>query len=143
MEMNPKPLDAGLQAMRAERAEPSKDLKRQLADQVRAYPHRGRIIPTTDGRQLAEAEIAVIVRAAADESNQVRAGSCRIFPSRSDNGTPVPGPIRLELSISVAERVTIPATDTAVRARVRAALEDRHGLEIGTFTLHVTDIYTE
>ncbi|MGH3429232.1 MAG: hypothetical protein ACRDQZ_16975 [Mycobacteriales bacterium] len=143
MEINPKSLDAGLKAMRAERAEPSKDLKRQLADQMRAYPHRGRVIPTTDGRQLAEADIAVTVRAAADATNQVRAGSCRIFPSRSDNGTPVPGPIRLELSISVAERVTVPATDTEVRARVRAAIEDRHGLEIDTFTLHVTDIFAE
>ena len=143
MAMTPDPIDAGLAAMRAEAAESPRGLRQQVIAQVRAQPRRGRAIPGPDGHELAENDIAATIREAADRVGHVRSGSCRILPHMGPDGTPLPGPVRVELSLAVAQGAAIPRLDASVRARIRETVLEIYGLRLESLTLHVTDLFDD
>ncbi len=133
------PLRSGLRAMRGQTVAVPRELARRVIADVRTYPPPGRDIPT-EGASAKESDIATLIRATADTVDGVRARACRVKPCRDAKGTPIVGPLEVELSFAVSYGSSIPAVGEALIPKVSAALSSRYGLSVGRLHLKAVDL---
>ncbi|MGI8647669.1 MAG: hypothetical protein DLM55_04275 [Acidimicrobiales bacterium] len=143
MDVSATGLESGLRAMRTQQPRPPATLARRIIRDTRAQPRRGRLIPTQTGDPLAETEIAAVLRAVADQIPSVRARGCRVKPRRDSTGTPIAGPLEVELSIAVEYGSVIPAISIALPAALQTELAKRYGLRVGRLLLNVVDVVSK
>jgi hypothetical protein len=134
-------LRAAASSLAAERVRPPPELHAQVMAAVRAVMTTSQRIalPGPAGNRLVISEhaAAVILRAAGDTVDGVRARSCRLEPDTPDPGTPAD----LKLSISLRFNMPVSAAARAVRASVRTAARAQLGLTLGRVDVDVVDVY--
>lgn len=137
-----RPLRTATNALAAEPVHPPADLNARVMTVVRARMAAGpRItLPGPAGNRLfiSEHAAAVILRAAGDTVDGVRARSCRLQPDAPNTSIPAD----LTLSISLRFGMPVPAAARAVRAAVRTAARAQLGLTLGRVDIDVVDVHT-
>ena len=128
-----RPLLTATSELAAEPARPPDDLPGRVMTVIRArIPPAPRIaLPSPTGIRLhiSEHAAAIILRAAGDTVEGVRARSCRLTPAG------------LKLTISLRFGTPAVTATKAVRAAVRAAARAQLGLTLGRIDIEVTDIH--
>src|SRR6516162_4277254 len=128
-----RPLLTATSELAAEPARPPDDLTGRVMAVIRArIPPAPRIaLPSPTGIRLhiSEHAAAIILRAAGDTVEGVRARSCRLTPAA------------LKLTISLRYGTPAVTATKAVRAAVRAAARAQLGLTLGRIDIEVTDIH--
>jgi len=136
-----RPLLTATSELAAEPARPPDDLTGRVMAVIRArIPPAPRIaLPGPAGIRLhiSEHAAAIILRAAGDTVEGVRARSCRLTPAAHDNSTPA----GLKLTISLRYGTPAVTATKAVRAAVRAAARAQLGLTLGRIDIEVADIH--
>ena len=136
-----RPLLTATSELAAEPARPPDDLTGRVMTVIRArIPPAPRIaLPSPAGIRLhiSEHAAAIILRAAGDTVEGVRARSCRLTPAGHDNSTPAD----LKLTISLRYNMSALAAATAVRIAVRAAARAQLGLTLDRIDIEVADIH--
>jgi hypothetical protein len=136
-----RPLHTALRVLAAEPVRPPADLHEKVMAAVRGRTAAPRIaLPGPAGNRLVISEHAasVILRAAGDTVDGVRARSCRLPPDARDLSTATD----LELSISLRfDRPALPAA-RAVRVALRTAARAQLGLTLGRIDIDVVDVHT-
>jgi hypothetical protein len=94
--------------------------------------------PAGDRLVISERAAAVILRAAGDTVDGVRARSCRLTPDARDMSTATD----LKLSISLCFDKPVLAAARAVRVAVRTAARAQLGLTLGRIDIDVVDVHT-
>jgi len=135
-----RPLLTATSELAAEPARPPDDLTGRVMTVIRARtaPAPRITLPGPAGiLHISERAAAIILRAAGDTVEGVRARSCRLTPAAGYNSTPA------DLKLTVSLRYDIPALTaaTAVRAAVRAAARAQLGLTLGQIDIEVADIH--
>lgn len=137
-----RPLRTALSALAAEPVRPPTDLYAKVMAAVRAQmvgiPRIALPAPAGNRLVISEHAAAVILRAAGDTVNGVRARSCRLPLDTRDMSTATD----LKLSISLRFDVPVLAAARAVRVAVRAAARAQMGLTLGRIDIDVVDVYT-
>jgi hypothetical protein len=137
-----RPLRTAVSMLAAEPVRPPADLHAKVMAVVRARMAAApRIaLPGPAGNQLVISEhaAAMILRAAGDTVDGVRARSCRLPPHARDVGTVTD----LRLSISLRVDVPVLAAARAVRVAVRMAARAQLGLTLGRIDIDVVDVHT-
>jgi hypothetical protein len=137
-----RPLRTAISVLAAEPVRPPADLHAKVMAVVRARMAAAPriILPGPAGSRLAISEhaAAVILRAAGDTVDGVRARSCRLPPGAHD----VSAAADLKLSISLRFDMPALAAARAVRAAVRAAARAQLGLTLGRIDIDVVDVHT-
>ena len=110
-------------------------------DVIRARIHPAPRIPLpgpADMRlDISERAAAIVLRAAGDTVDGVRARSCRLIPAAHDRSTST----GLQLTISLRYGLPALAAARAVRAAVHAAARRQLGLTLGHIDIEVADIH--
>jgi len=136
-----RPLLTATSELAAEPARPPDDLTGRVMTVIRArIPPAPRIaLPGPAGIRLhiSEHAAAIILRAAGDTVEGVRARSCQLTPAGHDNSTPAD----LKLTISLRYNMSALAAATAVRIAVRAAARAQLGLTLDRIDIEVADIH--
>ncbi|MER7764116.1 Asp23/Gls24 family envelope stress response protein [Streptomyces sp. NPDC097619] len=118
-------------------------LARRIMDMVRLELRPGRDLPLGDADEdhwIYESVAARLLREAAEQVPDVRAGSCRVSPPGTRT-QPARGPVVVRLDITVALGRDLPDVTRAVREAVSAAARDRLGLDIAELHVTVTDLH--
>ena len=135
------PLLTATSELAAEPAWPPDDLTGRVMAVIRArIPPAPRIaLPSPAGIRLhiSEHAAAIILRAAGDTVEGVRARSCQLTPAGHDNSTPAD----LKLTISLRYNMSALTAATTVRAAVRAAARAQLGLTLDRIDIEVADIH--
>jgi hypothetical protein len=136
-----RPLRTATTELAAEPVRPPADLSGKVMAAVRARiaPAPRIALPGPAGNRLfiSERAAALILRAAGDTVDGVRARSCRLTPDARDISTPT------DLKLSISLRFDMPAfaAATAVRMAVRAAARAQIGLTLGRIDIDVVDVH--
>lgn len=137
-----RPLCMATSALAAEPVRPPADLQARVMAVVRARMAAApRIaLPGPAGSRLviSARAAAIILRAAGDTVDGVRARSCRLPPDVRD----VSAATDLKLSISLRFDMPALAAARAVRAAVRTAARAQLGLTLGRIDIDVVDVHT-
>lgn len=137
-----RPLRRAMMVLAAEPVRPPADLHAKVMAAVRARKADGpRItLPGPAGNRLVISEhaAAIILRAAGDTVDGVRARSCRLSPNAHDMRTATD----LKLSISLRFDRPVPTAARAVRVAVRTAARAQLGLTLGRIDIDVVDVHT-
>jgi uncharacterized alkaline shock family protein YloU len=134
-----------------------------IIDIARAEVRRGRRIPLERARAgaagdeltVSEQALANLIRRTSDEIDGLEARRCTVTPSEHDPLTidppvagarqleppPAPAEITVDLRISVAPTVAIPALTRLLRDRVRRAVEREVGIAATMINITVEDIH--
>jgi hypothetical protein len=94
--------------------------------------------PAGDRLVISERAAAIILRAAGDTVDGVRARSCSLWPESRDLSTAAD----LKLSISLCFDKPVLAAARAVRMAVRTAARAQLGLTLGRIDIDVVDVHT-
>ena len=138
-----RPLRKALRALAAEPVRPPADLHARVMAAVRgrtaAAPRIA--LPGPGGNRLVISEhaVAVILRAAGDTVDGVRARSCRLPRDAQNLSTATD----LELSISLRCDMPVAAAARAVRVALRTAARAQLGLTLGRIDIDVEDVHAE
>jgi hypothetical protein len=136
-----RPLHTAISALAAEPVRPPADLRAKVMAVVRARmaaaPRIALPAPAGNRLVISEHAAAIILRAAGDTVNGVRARSCRLPPDAHDMNTVTD----LKLSISLRFDVPALAAAQAVRAAVRTAARAQMGLTLGRIDIDVVDVH--
>jgi len=136
-----RPLHTAISALAAEPVRPPADLRAKVMAAVRARMAAApRIaLPGPAGNRLVISEhaAAIILRAAGDTVDGVRARSCRLPPDAHDMSTDTD----LKLSISLRFDMPVLAAARAVRVAVRTAARAQLGLTLGRIDIDVVDVH--
>ena len=136
-----RPLLTATSELAAQPAGPPDDLTGQVMAVIRARtaPAPRIALPGPAGIRLhiSEHAAAVILRAAGDTVEGVRARSCQLTPAGHDNSTPAD----LKLTISLRYDMSALAAAKAVRAAVRGAARAQLGLTLDRIDIEVADIH--
>jgi hypothetical protein len=136
-----RPLLAALNQMAAEPVSPPDDLPGRIMAVIRARIHPAPRIPLPGpaGMRLdiSEPAAAVILRAAGDTVDGVRARSCRLRPAAHDKSTAT----GLQLTISLRYGMPVLIAARALRGAVHAAARRQLGLTLSHIDIEVTDIH--
>ena len=137
-----RPLRTAISMLAAEQVRPPADLHAKVMAVVRARMAAApRIaLPGPGGNRLviSEPAAAIILRAASDTVNGVRARSCRLSPDASGMTTVTD----LKLSISLRFDIPVLSAARAVRVAVRTAARAQLGLTLGRIDIDVVDVHT-
>jgi len=137
-----RPLHTAISVLAAEPVRPPADLHAKVMAAVRArMAIAPRItLPGPAGNRLVISEhaAAIILRAAGDTVDGVRARSCRLPPDAPEMGTVTD----LKLSISLRFGMPVLAAARAVRVAVRTAARAQLGLTLGRIDIDVVDVHT-
>jgi hypothetical protein len=137
-----RPLRTAISVLAAEPVPPPADLHAKVMAAVRArMAIAPRItLPGPAGNRLVISEhaAAIILRAAGDTVDGVRARSCRLPPDAPEMGTVTD----LKLSISLRFGMPVLAAARAVRVAVRTAARAQLGLTLGRIDIDVVDVHT-
>ena len=137
-----RPLHTAISALAAEPVRPPADLRAKVMAAVRARmaaaPRIALPAPAGNRLVISEHATAIILRAAGDTVDGVRARSCRLPPDAHDMSTDTD----LKLSISLRFDMPVLAAAKAVRLAVRAAARDQLGLTLGRIDIDVVDVHT-
>jgi hypothetical protein len=137
-----RPLRTAISVLAAEPVRPPADLHAKVMAAVRArMAIAPRItLPGPAGNRLVISEhaAAIILRAAGDTVDGVRARSCRLPPDAPEMGTVTD----LKLSISLRFGMPVLAAARAVRVAVRTAARAQLGLTLGRIDIDVVDVHT-
>jgi hypothetical protein len=137
-----RPLRTAISVLAAEPVRPPADLHAKVMAAVRArMAIAPRItLPGPAGNRLVISEhaAAIILRAAGDTVDGVRARSCRLPPDAPETGTVTD----LKLSISLRFGMPVLAAARAVRVAVRTAARAQLGLTLGRIDIDVVDVHT-
>lgn len=133
-----RPLHAAINQLAAEPVSPPGRLSSRVMAVIRARIHPAPRIPLPGpaGMRLdiSERAAAMVLRAAGDTVEGVRARSCRLIPdSNASTG--------LQLTISLRYGVPAPAAARALRGAVHAAARRQLGLALGHIDIEVADIH--
>ena len=127
--------------MAAEPARPPDDLVGRVMAAIRgrAVPAPRIALPSPAGirLQISEHAAAIILRAAGDSVEGVRARSCRLTPAAPGESTST----GLRLTISLRYDMPALLAARAVRAAVRTAARGQLGLTLDRIDIEVADIY--
>lgn len=125
-------------------------LTRRVMDVVRLELRPGRPLPLGEpGEELwvMEAVAARSLRAAAETVPGVRAGSCRLLPSRPDDdsvqvtdGPAGAGRVEVFLEVHAPIDAFLPDLAEQIRLRVLAAADGQLGMDIAAVDIRVTDL---
>lgn len=121
-------------------------LVERVMDVVRVELRPGRTLPlgsSADDDWIVEAAAAKVLRQATDSLPGVRAGSCRITPSKSRPTTSrrkERGPVSARIEVVIALTENVPETAERVRACVLAAADQVLGLEVDSVDVAVVDL---
>jgi hypothetical protein len=145
-----RPLRTATSVLAAEPVRPPADLRAKVMAVVRAPAAAApRItLPGPAGNRLVISEhaAAIILRAAGDTVDGVRARSCRLQPDApsASTGTSPGRNVCTDLKLSISLRFDIPvlAAARAVRAAVRTAARAQLGLTLGRVDIDVVDVHT-
>ncbi|NNN29682.1 Asp23/Gls24 family envelope stress response protein [Streptomyces sp. S3(2020)] len=139
-------LESAVRGLREEGADTSdydtSTLTRRVMDVVRLELRPGRPLPLGEPDEdlwIMEAVAARTLRAAAESVPGVRAGSCRLRPGATGDGT-VSGPVDVTLDIHAPADASLPDLAERVRDRVREAADHELGLTTATVDIRVTDL---
>lgn len=136
-----RPLTAVTGELAAEPVTVPDDLSGRVMAVIRAWTHYGPRIPLTSqagmGLEISEPAAAMVLRAAGDTVDGVRARSCRLTPVGSGRNAAA----GLQLTISLRYGMPARATAMAVRAAVRAAAARQLGLSLGSIDIELADIH--
>jgi hypothetical protein len=137
-----RPLRTATSVLAAEPVRPPADLHAKVMAVVRrrmsAAPRIALPGPAGNRLVISEHAAAIILRAAGDSVDGVRARSCRLQPDTPGTSTSTD----LRLSISLRFDMPVPATARAVRAAVRTAARAQLGLTLGRVDIDVVDVHT-
>lgn len=137
-----RPLRRATSVLAAEPVRPPADLHATVMAVVRARTSVAPPIalPGPGGNRLfiSERAAAIILRAAGDTVDGVRARSCRLPGKAHDISTATD----LKLSISLRFDMPVLAAARAVRAAVRTAARAQLGLTLGRIDIDVVDVHT-
>jgi hypothetical protein len=137
-----RPLHTAISALAAEPVRPPADLRAKVMAAVRARmaaaPRIALPAPAGNRLVISEHAAAIILRAAGDTVDGVRARSCRLPPDAHDMSTDTD----LKLSISLRFDMPVLAAARAVRVAVRAAARAQLGLTLGRIDIDVVDVHT-
>jgi hypothetical protein len=119
--------------------EPPPGLFDRILDAVRADLGASRAVPLpVPGVDISTHALAAVLRYAVDTVPGLRAHRCRVEPIADD-----PEAVRVWMSVSMDYHAgRVDALDT-VRARIRAALSDRIGLDLAGLDLELVDLWTD
>lgn len=134
------PLSSGLRAMRGQVVATPRRLTRKVMADIGAHPRPGREIPIPGNASVSETEIAALIRTTADSVEGVCARGCRIKPCRDVTGTPIIGPVDVELSFAVSYGSNIPAVSGELALKARTVLSQRYGLSTGRLNFKAVDL---
>ncbi len=132
--------------LRSEEVDVPAGLGRAVMGRVRTELRLGRLIPLGRPEEhacVAESAVATVLRAAADRVRGTRARGCRVTPLRDATGAAVPGPVSVQVEISVAYGVDIPEAAAAVRTRVVRAARDSVGIDVGSVHVTAVDLWDD
>jgi hypothetical protein len=136
-----RPLLTATSEMAAEPVFPPDDLSGRVMAVIRAriQPAARISLPGPAGMRvdISEHAAAMVLRAAGDTVNGVRARSCRLTPAAHDRDTST----GLQLTISLRYGVSAPAAARALRGAVHAAARRQLGLTLGHIDIEVADIH--
>ena len=136
-----RPLLTATSQLAAEPVSPPGDLSGRVMTVIRARIHPAPRIPLPGpaGMRLdiSERAAAIILRAAGDTVDGVRARSCRLTPAAHDKSTPT----GLQLTISLRYGLPALAAARTVRAALHAAARRQLGLTLGHIDIEVADIH--
>jgi hypothetical protein len=137
-----RPLRAATNVLATEPVRPPADLHARVMAVVRermaAAPGIALPGPEGNGLFISERAAAIILRAAGDTIDGVRARSCRLRPDAPNTSTGTD----LRLSISLRFDLPVLAAAGAVRAAVRTAARAQLGLTLGRVDIDVVDVHT-
>jgi hypothetical protein len=137
-----RPLRTASSALAAEPVRPPADLHARVMavvrERVAAAPRIALPGPAGSRLVISEHAAAIILRAAGDTIDGVRARSCRLPPDPHDMSAAAD----LKLSISLRFDTPVPAAARAVRAAVRMAARAQLGLTLGRIDIDVVDVHT-
>jgi hypothetical protein len=136
-----RPLVTATNELAAEPVSPPDDLSARVMAVIRARIHPAPRIPLPGpaGMRLdiSEPAAAMMLRAAGDTVDGVRARSCHLIPAAHDGNTFT----GLQLTISLRYGTPASTAARAVRAAVYAAARRQFGLTLGHIDIEVTDIH--
>ena len=136
-----RPLHTAISALAAEPVRPPADLRAKVMAAVRARmaaaPRIALPAPAGNRLVISEHAAAIILRAAGDTVDGVRARSCRLPPDAHDMSTDTD----LKLSISLRFDMPVLAAARAVRVAVRTAARAQLGLTLGRIDIDVVDVH--
>jgi len=138
-----RPLRKALRALAAEPVRPPADLHARVMAAVRgriaAAPRIALPGPVGNRLVISEHAVAVILRAAGDTVDGVRARSCRLPRDAQNLSTAT----NLELSVSLRCDMPVAAAARAVRVALRTAARAQLGLTLGRIDIDVEDVHAE
>jgi hypothetical protein len=136
-----RPLRAATSELAAEPVRPPADLAGRVMAVIEArIPSAPRIAlsgPAGIRFFISERAAAIVLRAAGDTVDGVRARSCRLTPAACDLSTSA----GLRLTISIRYGLPAPAAARAVRAAVRTAARAQLGLALDRIDIEVVDVH--
>ena len=137
-----RPLRTATSVLAAEQVRPPADLHAKVMAVVcaRLAAARRVALPGPAGTRLviSEPAAAIILRAAGDAVDGIRARSCRLSPDAHNMSTVTD----LTLSISLRFDMPVLAAARAVRVAVRTAARAQLGLTLGRIDIDVVDVHT-